>query len=161
LILLAETKGNNSGFNGAGIGFSLMGLAMLLYWAEKYTFLFFLRGAAVAAKQDGIGMGIVWYMVALPIVGALLVIGGILLFCGSGLAMFSAVSSSVPNTSQPPSSGQLGNAAGNMAGTAVGMMVAIIACWGITLLILLAMFIWYVVILYQTRWAVVRLIDRD
>jgi hypothetical protein len=149
---------NGNGPNFGGLAFPLMGLSFTLFLAERYCFLFFLRGTAVSMRREALGRQIVYYMVAVPVVIVLFVMLWFLLVCGGGLAMFGAATSATG--AKTP--GQASAAAGNAAGMAVGWFVAGITCGILEVLVALCMFVWYLVIIFQTRGAVsVWLADRE
>ena len=139
---------------GGCIGFSGQGLSAMIGLAEFVCFFLFLRGVAVALKKDGLAQNVLIYMISVPIYWALAVVSIIIFVVASGAALFGALSSSA-GTNNPSA------AAGNMAGAGAAVLIAGITCWGLLALIGLALFVWYVVLLYQVRGALDRWIDRN
>jgi hypothetical protein len=143
------SSSNKSGGYIGGLGIVASNLASLIFLGERYCFLFFLRGTAIAMRNDGLGRQLVIYMIALPVAWVLMTLLLIVVFCGGGLAMFSAATSAAGS-----GKAGAGAAAGNAAGMAVGWLVAIIACYALAILVAIGLFIWYIVLLFQTRGAV-------
>jgi hypothetical protein len=139
---------------GGCIGFSGQGLSAVIGLAEFICFFLFLRGVAVALKKDGLAQNVLIYMISVPIYWALAVVSVIIFVVATGAAMFGALSSSAGSNN--PSV-----AAGNVAGAGAAMIIAGITCWGLLALIGLALFVWYVVLLYQVRGALDRWLDRN
>jgi hypothetical protein len=141
--------------NGVGcIGFAGEGLFGALSLAEIICFLLFLRGVAAVMKKDNLAQNIVFYMIALPIYGLTLVVLPFIFFCGGGMAILGAGAAAGANA--PPGSGPMAPSAavGNMAGAGAAVLIGGITCVGVEILIGLALFIWYIVLLYQVRYAV-------
>lgn len=148
---IAAFSGYGSGYPGYwGVGPSVLGLSGMIFLAERYCFLFFLRGTAISMRQEALARQIVYWMIAAPCIVALFVVSAFILMCAGGMAVFSSATSTVGATSQS----QANAAAANTAGMAMGWMVAMFTCWGVGFLVGLALFIWYLVILFQSRSAV-------
>jgi hypothetical protein len=151
------------GRNGGGcIGFVGHGLWGGLSLAEIICFLLFLRGVAAVMKKDNLAQNIVCYMIALPIYWLTLVVLPFLFICGGAATILgsgAAAGANAPNgpNSMPAASG----AVGNMAGAGAAVLIGGITCVGVEVLIGLALFIWYITLLYQVRGAVDGWLDRN
>jgi hypothetical protein len=129
-----------------GVGPSVIGLSSMVFLGERYCFLFFLRGVAVSMRQEALARQIVYFMIAAPCVAVLWVVSWVVLFCAGAGAVVSSGTGMFGGSTQSQTS-----AAANTAGMAMGWVVALFTCWGVGLLVGLALFIWYLVILFQTR----------
>ena len=132
---------------GGCVGFSGQGLTAVLTLAEYICFFLFLRGVAVVMKKDGLAQNILIYMIAAPIYFAMVVIMAIVLPL-VGAAAFLGVGMSSAGSNQPS------QAMGNAAGAGAAMLVGGLVCGALIVLIGLALFIWYIILLYQVRGAV-------
>lgn len=135
---------------GSGIaGMSVGGIGALLAIAGIIVFMLFLRAVALAVKARQVANGIKTWLITMAIstgVGILLMIVG---FAIAGAAMFSALGG---GGGSPPSSGAAaGLAGGALLMGAVGCILGVMA---------LALFIWYVIILFQVRGAIDRYLRR-
>jgi len=114
------------------------GLCALAGW---FCFMFLLRGIALAFGKHGLAKTVVTYVIT----AVSLVAGGFLLGCIAvmvfGLAMFNMAANAGPGGPNPQAMGNAGMMGGFLA-IALGCIAA---------LVLLAMFIWYIVILFQVR----------
>ena len=125
----------------------------LLWLAEIICFLLFLRGVAVVMKRDTLAQNVVFYMIGLGVYALFIPVAWVVMIFAFFGSMFSAISS--VNANNP------GAAAGNVAGTGAAMFVGGLACFGVVLLVGLALFVWYIVLLYQVRSAVDGWLDRN
>jgi hypothetical protein len=131
---------------GGGAGMSAAGLGSLLTIAAFVVFLFFLRSVALAVRARSLANTIKTYLIA-----AAISIGVGILLSGIAMAVAGAALFSMIGRGGPPTAG-----GGAVAGTAAGAVLAMVAVACIMVPVVLGMFIWYIVILFQVRGAIDR-----
>jgi hypothetical protein len=139
---------------GGCVIFSGWGLSGTLWLAEFICFFLFLRGVAAALKKEGLAQNVVIYMIATPIYYLTLLALPVIAFFGAFAALFGATASAAGSNSP-------GAAAGTFAGTGAALAVGGLVCVGLEVLIGIALFIWFMVLLYQVRGAVHGWLDRN
>jgi hypothetical protein len=141
-------------YGGGCVGFGGWGLTGMLALAEFVCFGIFLRGVASVMKKDGLAMNVIIHMIGTIIWFVAMPVLAFIFILVSGAAMFTSIASSAGSNN--PSA-----VAGNAAGTSAAILVGGVVCWALVLLIGLALFIWYFVLLYQVRGTVDRWLDRN
>jgi hypothetical protein len=122
-------------------------LETVLYLAEFTCFLFFMRGVALVMRKDDLARAIVVYMITLAVIIGLSVIAYfILLFAGMAAAVMAT-----------PTPGAMRGAGQNVGGYIIVSCAGFLLAAGVSL----AMFIRFVLLLYQVRSAVDRWLDRN
>jgi hypothetical protein len=144
LPLLSNGATAALGRNNGVVAVAGQGFFFVLAIAEVICFFLFLRGVAVAMRKEGLARNLVMYLIGLAVFAFLIVpIGFVLLLLGVGAAAFGVASSH---------NGQA--AAANAANAMAGFAILGISCFILLILIGVGFFVWYMVLLYQTRSAV-------
>ena len=125
----------------------------VLWLAEFICFMLFLRGVAVVMKDEDLGRNVLFQMIASLVYAFTLPVIWVVMVFALGMAMFSAISTANPHNAS--------SAAGNVAGTGMAAVVGGLTCVGVIGMVGLALFIWYVVLLYRVRSAVDGWLDRN
>lgn len=129
------------------------GLIGVLALAEFICFMLFLRGVAVVMKNEDLGRNLLFYMIGTIVYFVMLPVVWFVMAIAIGAAMFSSFAASNPHNASAT--------AGNVAGTGAAALIGGLTCFGVIALIGLALFIWYIVLLYQVRSAVDGWLDRN
>jgi hypothetical protein len=120
---------------------SLVNYGCAIAWF--FVFAFLLRAIARGVGDDRLGRTVVIYMIVVPVVGVVTVLAGVGLACGGLMAMGWGATT---GTITPATLGGLG----------IGWLIALGIYLVLALLIEIALWVWYVVILYRTWKAVAR-----
>lgn len=141
-------------YGGGCVGLAGNGLFSVLALAEFICFCLFLRGVAAVMKKDGLAQNVLFYMIATIVFGALVgLMAFVLPFVGAAAIIGIGASSAGSNNASAT--------AGNMAGAGAAVLIGGVVCGALLLLIGLALFIWYIILLYQVRGTVDRWLDRN
>jgi hypothetical protein len=145
--------GLNAVANPVGVGGATAAagvLAQIVSWvgalaglAAFYVFLFYMRSLAQVTGYDGLARNIIIYVIT-TVAGSV----GLCLVSCAGIAIAAGMAGAAAAQQQQ------GGGVGNPGAAIAGMGVLGIVCGGVWLLYILGMFIWYIVILVQTRGAV-------
>jgi hypothetical protein len=130
------------------------GVIGLLYLAEFICFLLVLRGVAAVMKKEGLAQNLVIYTIAVPVY-FFIIMGLLCLLPFIGVAALLGVAASSSGASSAS------GAAGNFAGAGAALAIGGITCTGLMVLIGIALFIWFMVMLFQVRGAIDGWLDRN
>src|SRR5581483_11754257 len=122
---------------------SLVNYGCVIAWF--FVFGFLLRAVARGTGDDRLGRVVVTYMIAVPVAVVVVTLAVVGVACG-GLMAVGGVASTNPT---PAALGGLG----------IGWLVALVAVFVFALLVEIALWLWYVVILYQVRRSVTRWLE--
>jgi hypothetical protein len=112
--------------------------------AAFFVFLFYLRSLALATRHDGLARNIIRYVISV-VAGS---VGLCVASCLGTVVMAAAVGAAAAQ--QRPGAAGMGNPGAALAGMgAMGLV-----CGGVWVLFALGMFVWYIVLIVQTRGAV-------
>jgi hypothetical protein len=145
---LAATGG--AGFNpgammsGAGISWVLSLVGMLTGWAANIVYLFFLRSVAYNVRDQSLYKQITTFILCTAILLGLTILVTLIAWMIIGMAVFGGLGSSTPQGAQR---------AGATAGAAFIGMCGFTVLAGLSAF---ALFIWFIVILFQVRSSVER-----